>query len=168
MLRVNIDVGAQARSIGKFISSKWEAVMTTVQGSYNSNLPYLQNFTQTVILSFNSDLTGGSGVLVQGRLWIHNKDSGDQKFQLWLTVGYPPQTIDYIELNLGARHDEWVTLYGWVLHPLPVGTPIEIRAATYNGEAGLASRVVATVVDGFKLTPDSHVERTDKVVEPAE
>jgi hypothetical protein len=139
------------------------SVVTTVQGAYSGSLPYLQNDTQTVILQM---MWQGGKVIVEGRLWVHNMDSAAKIFRTWLTFGYPPQTIDYSEVGMPGHSAGWMTLYGWVLQALPANTPIEIRCATWNGEAG-NSRMVGTVVDTFHLTTDSHVEGTDKVREPA-
>jgi hypothetical protein len=136
--------------------------MTIVAGGFKGGTQYLTHFTNTAVLSFTSALTSEHGVLIQGRVWIHNLDNGYQKFQVWLTYNYPAATTDYIERRLPPGYDEWVTLYGWVPYNWPINVLVELRCATSNGEAG-DPRVIITAVDEFKLI--KYTDSTGKVVD---
>jgi hypothetical protein len=129
--------------------------MTTVKGAYSGAAIPLGHFNETPVL--NLQWIGGN-VLVQGRVMITNADGDYQKTQVWLTQGYPPNTIDYVEWMMpgtGGR-DNWETgqmfyLSGWAFN-LPPNGIIEIRCATFNGNA-YNPRLTATLVDDFRTPP---------------
>jgi hypothetical protein len=125
--------------------------MTTMKGAFaggppNFPLP-LNNFNETPVLQL---YWIGGNVVVQGRLRILNDDRDTQLFKIWLTHGYPRQTMDYVEWGMpgtNALNENWQMVYlsGWAFD-LPANEIIEIVCATYSGYVDIP-RMTATLLD---------------------
>jgi hypothetical protein len=123
--------------------------MTTMKGAYGGGPPNfplpLGNFNETPVLQL---YWIGGNVVVQGRVKMINTDGDPQLFKVWLTHGYPRNTIDYVEMTLpgvGAASHQMVYLSGWAFD-LPANEIIEIICATYSGNADIP-RMTATLLD---------------------
>jgi hypothetical protein len=81
---------------------------------------------------------------------ILNEDGDSQLFKIWLTHGYPRQTIDYVEWPMPGANNvpvNWQMVYlsGWAFN-LPANEIIEIVCATYSGNVN-NPRMTATLLD---------------------
>jgi hypothetical protein len=131
--------------------------MTQAIGSYAAGPFQLSHFNETPVL--NLRWFGGNG-LVFGRVQFANGDGDTQKFQAWLTHGYPRNTIDYVEFQAQAGRRGFIPLSGWNYN-MPAGEIIEILCATYDGYA-FNPRLTALLVEQLHGEPPRHAQDAAK------
>jgi hypothetical protein len=119
--------------------------MTTARGSWQSQVVNLDHFKDTPVL--NIENWPGGYALVTAKVLCENNDGDKQKYEVWLSHGYPQQKVmDYTSAGLPGRYFLWVTVTGWSY--IPAREIIQLRCSTYKGFA-VDARLTAILVDNF-------------------